>query len=179
MIIRLAHVEDAPAMAKVMVDTYLAAHRDQMPEEAWQKRKNEWTYEASEQGWTRTLTGIAAGVDPTCIYVAVAELDEIVGLAVGHPTESDAQIGEIGLLYVRDSYQGQGLGRRLVQTVAAHFAKMGIKALHISVLAANTPARRFYEAIGRRVVSERMFDEEGFLLPVMVYGWPDIRVFLP
>ena len=179
MIIRLAHVEDAPAMAKVMVDTYLAAHRDQMPEEAWQKRKQEWTYAASEQGWARTITDIINGSSQLCVYVATTEADEVVGLVVGYPTESDAQTGEISALYVRQDHQGEGLGRRLVQAVAAHLAERGITALNIGVLAANTSARRFYEAIGGRIVSERMFDEEGFLLPEIVYGWPDIKVFLP
>ena len=35
MIIRAAHEADAPAIGQVMVETYLAAHRDQMPAEAW------------------------------------------------------------------------------------------------------------------------------------------------
>ena len=106
MSIRLAHVEDAPAMARVMVDTYLAAHRDQMPEAAWQKRKQEWTYVVSEQGWARTITDIANGSSQLCVYVATTEADEVVGLVVGYPTESDAQTGEISALYVRQDHQG-------------------------------------------------------------------------
>lgn len=41
MIIRAACEADAPAMGQVMVTTYLAAHRDQMPEEALAKRAEE------------------------------------------------------------------------------------------------------------------------------------------
>jgi hypothetical protein len=48
MIIRAACEADAPAMGQVMVTTYLAAHRDQMPEEAWAKRAEEWTAVAAE-----------------------------------------------------------------------------------------------------------------------------------
>ena len=179
MIIRNAHLEDAPAMAKVMVDTYCAAHRDHMPEEAWQKRKEEWTYAVSERGWTRTLTDIAGDSSQLCVYVAVTEMGEVVGVVVGFPAESDPQTGEISALYVYPHHQGEGIGRRLVQAVAAHLAKTGITALHIGVLAANTSARRFYEVIGGSIVSERMFDEEGILLLEVVYGWPDIGVFLP
>jgi GNAT superfamily N-acetyltransferase len=76
-------------------------------------------------------------------------------------------------LYVRASYQGRGLGRRLVQAVAAHLAQLGMTALHIGCLAANTPGRRFYESLGGRVVDERLVDEEGFMLPEVVYGWAD------
>jgi len=47
MILRTAHETDVPAMGQVIVATYLAAHRDQMPEEAWAKRAEEWTPEVS------------------------------------------------------------------------------------------------------------------------------------
>jgi hypothetical protein len=35
-----------------------------------------------------------------------------------------------------------------------------------------------HEAIGGRIVGERLVDEEGFLLPAVVYGWDDISVLL-
>lgn len=178
MLIRPAQVKDAPAMGRVMVDTFLTAHHGQMPEEAWQKRKAEWTYDVSAAGWARRITSINNGDETMCVYLAVTETGEVVGLAMGQPVEGVAQTGEVVALYVREQYQGQGIGRQLVQAVAAYLATTGIKSLHIAVLAANAPARRFYEAIGGRVVGEREFDEEGFLLPEIVYGWPDIRGLL-
>ena len=51
--IRAAQEPDAPAMARVMVDTYLRAHKGQVPEQAWLKRQQEWTYAESERGWAR------------------------------------------------------------------------------------------------------------------------------
>jgi GNAT superfamily N-acetyltransferase len=179
--IRTAREADAAAMARVMVDTYLAAHRDQMPPEAWEKRAREWTYADSEQGWARTLHDIAA--DPNtqdCIYVAETPDQELVGLAMAGPanTEGLPPTGEIYALYVRASHQGQGIGRRLVQAAAAHQAQLGMTSLHIGCLAANAPTRRFYESIGGQVVIERLFDEEGVLLPEVVYGWPDIGMLV-
>lgn len=175
--IRPAQLDDAPAMARVMVDTYLAAHRGQMPEAAWQKRKQEWSYAESEAGWRRALTAVADGSDPMWIEVAVNEREEVVGVVLAHLTETP-YVGEIGLIYVRPEAQGQGAGRQLVQAAAAYLALLGCSELHIATLAANEPARRFYEAIGGRVVDEREFDEEGTLLPEVVYGWPDIKTFL-
>jgi len=46
-------------------------------------------------------------------------------------------------------------------------------ALIIGCLAANAPARRFYEALGGRVIAEREFDQDGVMLPEVVYGWID------
>ena len=178
--IRVAHEADAAAMARLMVDTFLAAHRDHMPADAWARRAEEWTYAASEQSWRRTLREIAAGtLRSECIYVAIDDDGDLAGLAMGGPTEPPdrPQTGEVYALYVRASHQGRGLGRRLVQAVAAYLAQEGMTSLEIACLAANAPARRFYEAIGGRVVGERLLDE-GVMLPGVVYGWPDINALI-
>jgi ribosomal protein S18 acetylase RimI-like enzyme len=179
MLIRLAREADAPAMGRVMVDAYLAAHRDQMPAEAWTKRAQEWTHEVSAQGWASTLRAIAAG-GQECIYVAVEAAGEIVGLAMGGPSQAEdrPQTGEVSALYVRASHQRCGLGRRLLQAVAADLAQHGMIALQIGCLAANAPARRFYEAIGGRLIGERLFDEDGILLPEVVYEWAHIEMLV-
>ena len=181
MIIRAAHEADAPAMGRVMVDTFLVAHRDQMPAEAWAKRAEEWTPEVSAQGWARTLREIAAGeLAHECIYVAVEEGGEVIGLAMGGPAEAGdlPQTGAVYALYVHVSHQGCGIGRRLVQAVAAYLAQQGMTALQIGCLAANAPALRFYEAIGGRLAGERLFDEEGIMLPEVVYEWAAIETLV-
>lgn len=87
-VVRPARLEDAHAMVKVMVDSFFAAHRGQMPEEAWQKRKDEWGYAESQQGWERTLREIEAGIEQSCICVAETESGEVVGVVVGFATSS-------------------------------------------------------------------------------------------
>ena len=178
MIIRAAREADAPAMGRVMVATYLAAHHDQMPAEAWARRAQEWTPEVSAHGWARTLREIAADASSReCIYVAVDEGGELVGLAMGGPANAEVlpQIGAVFALYVSKSHQGRGLGRRLVQAIATDLAEHGMTALQIGCLAANAPARHFYEAIGGYLVDERLFDEDGVLLPEVVYEWANIE----
>jgi ribosomal protein S18 acetylase RimI-like enzyme len=176
MTIRPAQIEDAPGMARVMVDTFLLAHRGQIPEAAWEKRRQEWTYEVSENGWARLLREMTEGALPgECLYVAVDAAGTVVGLAGGEPAgDAAGTTGQIGGLYVLPSHQGRGLGRRLVQAVAAHLARAGMTALQIGCLAANGPARGFYEALGGVVIAEREVDEGGFMLPEVVYGWADI-----
>src|SRR5262249_15118814 len=112
-----------------------------------------------------------------CIYAAVDDGSAIVGLAMGGPANAQElpQTGAVYALYISTSHQGQGLGRRLVQAVAADLAQKGMAALRISCLAANTPARGFYEAIGGRLVDERLFDEDGVMLPEVIYEWMDIQ----
>jgi ribosomal protein S18 acetylase RimI-like enzyme len=105
---------------------------------------------------------------------------EFVGLARGGPSyeEGYENTGEIYALCVRESHQRRGIGRRLVQAVAAHLAEMGMTSLLIGCLAAGAPARRFYEALGGRVVGKREFDEAGGMLPGVLYGWADMRALV-
>ncbi len=180
MLIRVAHRNDAPALARVIVDTGRAAHQGQVPDEVLAKVPLEQAYAESARNWARTLHQIAESSNPReCIYVAEDEAGVVVGLAIGGPARQDgsAQTGEIYVLYVRESHQRRGLGRRLVEAVAAHLARLGMPALQIGCLAANVPARRFYEALGGQVIQERTFDQEGVLLPEVVYGWADTRMW--
>lgn len=175
--IRLAKIEDTPAMARVMVDTWLAAHRDHVPEGQWQRRREEWSYSDSERGWRRLLEEIAAAEDPQdCVYVAVTDADEIVGLAVGCPTALNflKNAAEVSAVYIRSRYQGLGLGRRLIRAVATHQANLGRTALLICVLETNASARGFYAALGGCVVGKRETEDFGYKEPQIVYGWEDI-----
>ncbi len=59
--VRQAVVDDAPAMGRLMVASFLAAHRGQMPEAAFQKRLKEWKPEVSARGWADALAQLADG----------------------------------------------------------------------------------------------------------------------
>lgn len=175
--IRLAQPADAPGMAGVMVDTWLAAHRGQVPEGQWQRRREEWTYADSERGWRKLLAELADGSNTEdCVYVAVTDEGTVVGVAVGCPAELDLlpHAAEVSALYVRPTYQGQGLGRQLVAAIVAHQATLGHQALLIGCLVTNAPARRFYEALGGQIVGTRETEDYGFPEPQVVYGWEDI-----
>jgi ribosomal protein S18 acetylase RimI-like enzyme len=175
--IRPAVVDDAPAMGRVMVESWLSAHRGQVPETAWQKRVAEWTPEVSARGWARTLAE-QAGSDPARAVYLVAEDDAgvLIGLVSGTVVEDEppGSTAEIGALYVAPDCRGRGVGGSLLSEAARALGGLGCSSLRIAVLTANLPARAFYEAMGGREVGARTFDEEGFLLPVSVYAWPDL-----
>lgn len=179
--IRPATMADATAMAQVMVDTWLAAHRGQVPDGQWQRRREEWSYADSERGWRNLLTEIADGSNTEdCVYVAVTDGGEVVGVAVGCPAESDLlpNAAEVSALYVRPTQQGQGFGGQLVAAIAAHQATLGRQALLIGCLVTNTPARQFYEALGGQLVGTRETEDYGFPEPQVVYGWVDSQSLL-
>jgi ribosomal protein S18 acetylase RimI-like enzyme len=182
--IRLAQIEDAPEMARVIVDTFLATNRGVLSEQAWQRRKEEWTYEVSANNWRNAIDEIADGVEAnSCIYVAEAETSEVVGLAMGCPVKEEAEakavgstaIGEVDVLYVSQSHQRQGIGRALLQATAAHLARLGMTKLHICTPVANTEGRIFYDRLGGRIIGTRDDYSDGELIPLVIYEWENIN----
>jgi ribosomal protein S18 acetylase RimI-like enzyme len=175
--VRAAMAGDAPAMGRVMVSSWLSAHRGQMPDEAWQKRVAEWTPEVSAAAWGRLLAERADGEhERVVLLVAEDAMAEIVALVLGTESEDDASgsTAQINALYVQPGHEGRGIGRSLLREAASQLAVLGFSKLVIGVLTANLPARAFYEAMGGHHVGERTFDEEGTLLPETLYAWPDI-----
>jgi ribosomal protein S18 acetylase RimI-like enzyme len=181
MIIRPAHQSDAPAMGRMMVETYLLAHKGQIPDGAWQRRQEEWTWEVSAKGWSGTISEIADGLSPKdCIYLAVDEeageaQEQVVGLVMGGPAEVGPweQAGEIYALYVRQAYQRNGLGQELIQAAVRHLRQAGINRLVIRSLVKNEPANQFYESLGGQIVGERESEDYGFPIVEQIYGWED------
>lgn len=179
MSVRAARVEDAPAMARVFVDTFHAAHRGQISDWLLWTR----TYETSERGWAETIAELEAEAEPgECVLVAQGDAGEIIGVVMcgpAKPWEDDRAAregrptGEVYALHVGRGYQRRGVGRELVRGMARFLAGRGCRRLLIGVLAVNHPARRFYEAIGGRLVGQRLFDDEGVLLDEVVYAWDD------
>ncbi|MFT7652940.1 MAG: GNAT superfamily N-acetyltransferase [Limisphaerales bacterium] len=132
-------------MARVIVDTWFVAHKGHVSDEAFQQRRDGWGYAESEKGWRRTIREADGG--SAQILVATDE-DQVIAVAASEITATNC--AEVGSLYVDVSYQRSGIGHRLVKAAIDHYRNLGISTLHIAVLAANGPARRFYESLGGR-----------------------------
>ncbi len=164
-------------MGRLMVESFLAAHRGQMPGAAFRKRVDEWTPEVSATGWARALAAISAGNPDRDVVLVAEDNGGLLGLVSGGTAQEGGVIGttcEIGSLYVHPQHQGHGIGGALLRAAARHLAELGYSELRIGVLSANRPARVFYEAMGGREIAQGFEDEEGYLLPLTIYGWADV-----
>ncbi|MEM7032470.1 MAG: GNAT family N-acetyltransferase [Chloroflexota bacterium] len=179
MTIRKATLKDTPEMGKVMVNTWLRAHQDQVAPEAFLKRQQTWTPEVSAKSWARAIEDISA--EPTakdCLFVAENEEGVIIGLTMAGPSGLAAYKGwgEVYVLYVDFAYQGQGQGRQLLKAAGQHLLQANMSQLIIRALATNTSARHFYEAQGGHLVGEVETEDEGIPQIEVIYSWPDITV---
>src|SRR5205823_3130519 len=126
--IRVAVGDDAPAMGRVMVESWLSAHRGQMPDGAWRKRLEEWTPEVSARAWSRTLAERSEGHDPhDVLLVAEDDAGRLIGVVSGGPADDEPSgvIAEIGALYVTPDRRGQGAGASLMRAASRELAALG------------------------------------------------------
>ena len=177
--IREAKLRDAASMARVSVDSYRAAHRDQIPEASLMQ----FNYEESERNWARAIRELSEAAErQEYIYVAENEEGLIIGVAMGGPERSHHPLytGEIHFLYLLPAYQRRGIGRRLSISVVERLVEQGMDSLLIRVLKASAPARRFYEALGGQLVPdvEEQIEERGAVLDLVAYGWREASELL-
>lgn len=160
--IRSASQDDAPEMARVIVDTWFSAHEGQVSRENFQKRRAEWGYPESEQGWRRSIREAEAG---SAQVLVATDHGKVVAVAASE--DIGAGCAEVAALYVSVPYQGSGIGRKLLEATVEYYRTLGVPTLHIAVLATNDPARQFYERLGGRISGTRDHPDG----QEIVYAW--------
>ena len=167
--VRTAGLDDAQGLASCIVPSWLEAHRHQIPNHLWDRRRRNWTEDVSAAAWRRTLAEIATEAPARSHVLVATESEAIVGLAAG--TVNGANAGAVEALYVVPAHQRGGVGRRLLEASFDALRSAGASSVSIVVLAANVPARRFYERVGGREVGATDVDEDGVALPAVTYEW--------
>ncbi len=86
----------------------------------------------------------------------------LVGFGVAGPCKLPVEAleptaGEIQRLYLRDDWQGRGIGTRLLERLLADLAARGHDPLYVGVWAENTGAQRLYGRYGFTRVGEYFF----------------------
>ena len=166
--IRLATPADAAQIARVRVESWRRTYRGMIPD----SYLDAMTIEGSTAIWTRVLT---AGANTTTVVVAEDEAG-VQAFAAGlmlDPPKLDMD-SELSAIYVAAEHQRQGLGRRLVATVAAAQMAHGATGMLTWVIAANKAARTFYERLGAELLVQQPFQWDGMDLVEAGYGWRDV-----
>lgn len=171
--VREARIEDAAAIARVHIDSWRTTYAGIVPDDYLAGM----SYQSRTSFWDNVLR--LAGERQQFIYVAETGEGEIVGFTSGGPDrESNPPFqAELYTIYLLEHYQGQGLGRRLFYALVERLARAGLTSMLLWVFAVN-PARRFYEALGGKLVKSSPFEIGGVTIEEVAYGWEDIRVLL-
>jgi GNAT superfamily N-acetyltransferase len=170
--IRLARPADASAIAQVHVASWRTTYRGIMPDDVLDNLR----LEPRERYWAQVIDQPERG---EFIYVAEDDAGQIAGFASGGPErEGDLDYrGELMAIYLLQATQGQGIGRRLFESVAQRLAQQGMYTMLVWVLADN-PSCRFYEALGGQYLREKQVPIGDMMLREIAYGWHDTQGLL-
>lgn len=91
--------------------------------------------------------------EPDLWFLAVAD-DTIIGASLAFNYDSGGWVRQLGVL---SSWQGQGIGARLLQHTFGRFYERGVKSVALSVDSKRPDAHHFYQRIGMTQV--RQYDE--------------------
>lgn len=167
--IRKAICSDAKAIAKVHLDSWMTTYRHIVPD----SYLNGLTYEAREQLWNENLKQCTA-------FVAETEIGEVIGFAdCGNERSGDYPgiEGEVYSIYILEDYQGQSIGKMLMQAVSKELLANDIQSMLVWVLKENQSSG-FYEKLGGKVIDEKYITIAGKQIPELAYEWLDIRQVL-
>jgi GNAT superfamily N-acetyltransferase len=168
--IRVADVDDAPAIAAVQVASWQTTY----PGIVAQSHIDALSVAERTIAWERRMRGEAGAAPETVL--AETPAGAVVGFAAGGPlrTPFPGFDAELYAIYLLREAQGEGLGRRLVAEWARRTLVRSFHAAIVRVLAAN-PACHFYERLGARRVKEGSLELGGQPYPELWYGWDDLR----
>jgi len=86
---------------------------------------------------------------------------------------------EVYELYLLEAVKRQGIGGRLLRTIARDFVGQGAVAAGVWVLGDNESARAFYERFGATPVAEKIERVGGFEVHEVGYVWRDLARSFP
>jgi GNAT superfamily N-acetyltransferase len=170
MLIRAATCADAESIARVQVDTWRTTYRGLVPEAFLDAMSD--TELAERHGNHLKESNIV-------IYVCEDGSNGIIGYTTGGPERfgSKAFKGELYAIYLLQSYQRKGIGKKLFRAVVRSLIETDMNSMVVRVLAEN-PWRSFYKTLGGKLLDDTgEIQIGGATLKLIEYGWEDLTLF--
>lgn len=162
--IRAARADDADAVARVYVESWHDTYAAILPK----RLLCAMTPQGQAARWRAAITASRREQ----VLVADCGRYGVVGMSSLGPSR-DAALGydgEVYTLYVDPDFFGRGAGRALLQGGFASLRARGFSSCMVWAHARN-PARFFYEAMGGRLIAERVQQMMGDAVPEAAFGW--------
>jgi GNAT superfamily N-acetyltransferase len=165
-VIRAGRESDLDQIAQVLVDTWRSTFRGSLSNAFL----DGMTYRNQAERRRRTFRrgGVA-------YFVACSADDQVVGFVNGGPIRHALANykAELYALYVRDTFQGQGVGARLVIALAQELVERGFPNMSVWVLAMN-PNAPFYERMGASRLATARLQLGPDEVDEVAYVWNDL-----
>ena len=140
--LRIAVPDDAPAIAKVHIDSWRSAYRGLVPDE----RLGKMDYTRESRRFHKSISEEAE-----IFYIAEGISGDAGFMALGACRDSDVDqkaTGEIYAMYLLPEYWRKGIGRSMCREADLLFMYFAFSQVVLWVFQDNHRARRFYEAMG-------------------------------
>ena len=148
--IRQATINDAKAIAKLIVSSWQTAYKGLIDDEFL----NNMSIDIMSKRWEQNI--LSQNAD-NHIYVYEEE-NKILGvIRFGKPDDKNdlTHNAEIHVLYVEPTLKRQGIGTKLFNFSKDYFIKNNLNYMIIWCLKDNTPSIKFYETMGGKIIDER------------------------
>ena len=163
MIVRPARIDDVPALARVLVDSWRAAYRELVPGSYLQGFNYEWREESFRES-------LATGAEETFVVQLDRDIAGFLTLGTARDPDLDSsRTGEIWGIYLSPGHWRRGVGKKLVWEAERVFKSRGYESAVLWVLERNEQARRFFEAVGFNPEGETIEIDWGILLRAVRY----------
>ena len=165
-IYRKATVKDAPAIAKVHVESWHKSFAGIVPQEFL----DNLTIEKREQAFQERF-----GEANYKMFVAETPKDGIVGFAnFGKARESDfAFETELYAIYLLREFQGKGIGENLFRLCQNEMIDDGLNSMYLIALEVS-PYKSFYEKMGGQIVGKGNHFLALVEYETVIYGWKNL-----
>ena len=179
--LRAATPDDALALALVHQDSWLATYRDIFPQAAF----DDLPLARREAIWRRTAQRTVEEPAARTSVVLAEAGGRVLGFAscgpfrvsadnlgdAGDKPRSNAPVGELYAMYLAPDVWRQGLGRALFGDCRRRLRDGGFAEMRLWVLAPNTPAIAFYEAMGGKRLAGSTFTTHGVTIDETCYQY--------
>lgn len=166
--IRKATKQDIPGIARVYQLCWREQYGAFVPSDIFESLAI-----GEDKRWENILDASTYGDE---VAFVAEENSEIIGYASGGPEWGGHPSIEAELysLYVMNGHQGKGLGKRLLQSVAAALQSMSMNSMLVHLRSGN-PTPRVYNALGAEYLGTQAISVDGVTIQEMTYGWKDLK----
>jgi len=165
-IIRPAGVRDALEIERVRAESWRTAYRGIVKDETLER--------LGMDGWAERWANGFRPEEGQFVLAAQTANGEMVGFIEGGPTREDWRDypGEIYMIYIMTSFQGRGIGSRLLCAAYDVLSAQDRVPMHLQAMKENARSLEFYRRAGGRPLGfERGFEIDGIPLIDYPLGW--------